>query len=923
MSVTDHPHEQPPPPRRGPRLALRREMTFGEIFTRFPHARLLLMRGLQDVDPVRDAELTLGEYAARFEYGWGLETALGSLNNCLVLLENADAQIDGDPALVDWGLFRGLSEETSPELTRPQIPVIMDEQRLGIVCDGGLPYLYWVLSDGLNAVQLQQNGPPLRTLTAFQRVAGMSCERIFDGDFLDLRVDGRRHEFDQVHLGQYGYDNHHAAEPEERSSLLLSGDRMWLNLARPGSRLEWVVDDSTLVTTTRGERTVLRHGWEEAARALVYTTIDDRPNLVGVRPEQYADFTDEEVVTFIGTEWPESIQGAKPMHTECWLAVGPDAGAGYAGSEPVPGTEGVRHTFSAAGSSCLIIAFGSTRQGALAELEAAREGQDLPRRQQEERYAQIVARAPRLQVAGHETVEEITALIPPFLESLKTGFVLMRSRPHTGAICGGWDQLMIASPLVRAGDYEMTPRYLEHWLHQQMLDGQIFHVSDIDLGPAVLFKRWDFDDFLYLITAAQWIAHMDDGPLLQRLGRKCTHMLRVMLAEADPETGLIAARGIFPDWPTMESGRLGIAWPALENGSWYEAVRCWEGLAWRLGEAPLAARLRATAEKMRGCFAHLFTDPETGAIWDAVHPGSRRPVRTSGLWNLGAFQGSFGHELFTEAQLEKLAAWLTDAHLDLKFPYVKAMVGVDFPFALEHIEWPLFDHLLAKALRRGNGARGIEDLTEIIERQYRWIHVATEAFNAYYDLPHDLLAQTVFWFGWGATGWYEAFLCGLAGLWEEPGGLAYVCCQQDREVRLSNLPYRGGVWDVEITGAGRFIDRFEADGRALPGVCKLSQASLTPGAHKLLIHRSNQPPTPLVLDSVGLTLVDSSLQDGALRVQLAGPGRALVQFYCAGQPEVRDGGRVVEAEWNPASGLGRVMISRGAAGEELSLRATV
>lgn len=899
------------------RLAVRRDMTFGELFTRFPQTRFLLMRGLQDVDPERDADLTIGEYAARFEYGWAFEMSMGSLNNCLTLLEDADGQIEGELAMVDYSLFHGLSEEISPELTRPQIPVTMDEQRLGITCDGGLPYLYWVLSDGLNAVRLQQVGPPLEMLTAFQRVAGMSCEVIFDGGFVDLRVDGERHEFDQVHLGQFGYENHRKADPEEKSSLLLSGDRMWLNLARPGSQVEWVVDDSTMVLTTRGERTVARHGWDAEARALLYTTIDDRPNLIGVRPEQYEGFTDEEIVTFVGTEWPESIQGAKPMHTECWVAVGPDAGAEYAGAEAVAG--GGRHTFSASDRGCLVIGIGSTRQGALAELEAAREGQDLPRRQQEARYAEIVARAPRLEVAGHETVEEITALIPPFLESLKTGFVLMRSRPHTGAICGGWDQLMIASPMVRAGDYEMTPRYLEHWLHQQALDGQIFHVSDVDLGPAVLFRRWDFDDFLYLITAAQWIAHQDDGPMLQRLGRKCTHMLRVMLAEADPQDGLIAARGIFPDWPPMESGRIGVAFPALENGSWYEALRCWEGLAARLGEEALGEQIRATAEKVRGCFAELFVDPETGAVWDAVYPGTHEVVRTSGLWNLGAFQGSFGHELFSDAQLEKLAGWLTDAHLDRKFPLVKSMVPIDYPFALEHIEWPLFDHLVGKAMRRGNCGRGIEDLTEIIERQYRWIHVACEAFNGYYDLPHDLLASTVNWFGWGATGWYETFLCGLAGIWEEPGGLAYVCCEQDQAVRLSNLPYRGGVWDIEITGAGRYVGRFEVDGEPLPGVCKVPQSSLTPGPHSLAVHRSDEPPTPWVLDSVGLSLTGAEVEDGVLRVQLAGPGRALVRFYCARQPEVRDGGQVVETEWDTGTGLGKVMMSRGAGSEELTI----
>ena len=112
-----------------------------------------------------------------------------------------------------------------------------------------------------------------------------------------------------------------------------------------------------------------------------------------------------------------------------------------------------------------------------------------------------------------------------------------------------------------------------------------------------------------------------------------------------------------------------------------------------------------------------------------------------------------------------------------------------------------------------------------------------EAFNAYYDLDHDLISQTTCWFGWSATGWYEAFLSGVAGIWEEPGGLTYVCSDQKESVHLSRLPYRGGAWDIRIDGAGRYVDRFVVDGRELVGVAKVPQACLTPGPHELsLIH---------------------------------------------------------------------------------------
>ena len=143
------------------------------------------------------------------------------------------------------------------------------------------------------------------------------------------------------------------------------------------------------------------------------------------------------------------------------------------------------------------------------------------------------------------------------------------------------------------------------------------------------------------------------------------------------------------------------------------------------------------------------------------------------------------------------------------------MVGVEIPYALEHIHWPLFDHMVAKALRRGQCSQGLDDFFRIIERQYRWTHTSTEAFNAYYDLSHDFLSRNTNWFGWGASGWYEALLSGLAGIWEEPGGLAYVCTEQSQDIRLANLPYRGGsgisifpVPDVILIALRLTIGRF-------------------------------------------------------------------------------------------------------------------
>lgn len=901
------------------RVVLRPEMTIGEVLHRYPHMKLLVAAGRWPIVPERDGHLTLREYAATLRT-FGFDTYLTTINNIAVLFD--DPEVEGDPSLVDYQLFNHIPTDSSPESIW-QVPIRVDAEGYGLVCDGKLPYPRWVLSDGLNAVRLQQSGPPIEMLTAFQRVAGMSQERIFDKGFLDLLVDGRRHEFDQIHLTPFGYENRSKADPQEASSLLLYRDRMWLTLSRPGKKVAWVLDDSTMVPRTNGVRTITRHGWDPSARCLVFQTVDDRPNQVSQRPAGYDGFDDQTVRDFVGADWWESIQGAAPKHTECWVAVGPaDTHTDYAGSEPCKnGTVQEKvHAFAADGTGQLCIAIGSTRQGALVELEGTREGTEPARSRQIRRYHQVVQRRPALEIERQPLLTETAAMIPVFLESLKTGFTLMRSRPQDGAITGGWDQALITAPMMRAGDYEMPPRWLEHWLHQFQLDGQLFHVSDFDLSPAMLYRRWDTDDFVYLIAVAQWIAHTGDAAMLERLAPRCTHMLRVMLNDADPQVGLIPTRGVFPDWPSGEIGRKGITYPAMEMGLWYEVLRWWEGLAERLGEMPLATNLRSTAKKIRAHYAELYFDPEAGALGDAVYPGTLSRVRSFPTWALTPFHGAFGHELIGE-EAPRLAERLLNQHIDLNYPGIRAASAGEFPTVFEHIHWPLFDHLVAKTMRRGNSRRGLEAMQEVIVRQYRWLHCACEALNMYGDITNEEMSRWTNWFGWSATGWYEALLSGVAGIWEEPGGLVYVPADMNQAVQLTNLPYRQGTWDISISGSGKWVRRFTVDGVEVAGICKVPESGLKPGHHTLSIERSDTPPTaPFVLDSVGLRLLATRWDQNGLHAEMAGPGRAFVRFYCDHPPFVQDAGHPLDVAWDQKTGMAQIEIQRSASEGELMIR---
>ena len=65
-----------------------------------------------------------------------------------MLFDAREDEYAGDPDLIYYERFRGHALHPTPESTRPEVPVRADEEGVALVCDGGLPHLRWVLSDG-------------------------------------------------------------------------------------------------------------------------------------------------------------------------------------------------------------------------------------------------------------------------------------------------------------------------------------------------------------------------------------------------------------------------------------------------------------------------------------------------------------------------------------------------------------------------------------------------------------------------------------------------------------------------------------------------------------------------------------------------------------------------------------------------------
>ncbi len=260
-------------------------------------------------------------------------------------------------------------------------------------------------------------------------------------------------------------------------------------------------------------------------------------------------------------------------------------------------------------------------------------------------------------------------------------------------------------------------------------------------------------------------------------------------------------------------------------------------------------------------------------------------------------------------------------NIDLVFPAIRSVsTAGELPSAYERLHWPLNDNIVAKLMRKANDVEGLNMVLEVMERQYNWFHCAREIVEMWRNVSPEHMSRGNNWFGWSATGWYEALLSAVVGVWEEPGGLVYIPAATNFSVKLSNLPYRGGIWNISTSGKGKWIKKFVVDSELVSGICKIPSRFYTEGGHTLEIeHTEALPSQPYIFDSTGLILQDSLVVEGKVCLSFSGPSRAFVKFYSPRNPEVIDGGLPVCAGWNSATGYGCVEISRTADKGELTI----
>lgn len=547
------------------------------------------------------------------------------------------------------------------------------------------------------------------------------------------------------------------------------------------------------------------------------------------------------------------------------------------------------------------------RNLALTRLAGLRAAPGQAQTEQAKRYAQRIATAPRLQVTGYPVAQAVYRLAPVYLDAAKVGQTgAMRSSSGGYYFVWGWDSLMAGHELARLGDAEGTRRLLDFIGTHLAEDGSVPHRYDNDL-QALQVTGYGFIDLLLISLLYQYYAETLDHTTLDRAYSLARRIFGELAARCD-DRGFYPSLGMYPDAP-QKLGRTPQSYVGYEVGFWYCACRMMEALARISGEEQLATTARTIASRIYAAYLPAFLDPERGFPVDAIQPPGNEPNGTYPRYGLFPLHNPFGAWLLRPS-MGSISRFLSS---ELVRPDGIRMVPAwDAHAGTETVTrdcWFLhFDLYTLKVFRRAGDGAAIEN----------WLRLADSYFARRGVIPELQMLRPAgeggppwvgpvgqIWQLFALSGWARGLLEGVAGLETDLGGLTHVPCDIGAAVHVRGLPFRGGSWDVDITGRGPGVVRFAVDGEEVRGSLKVPGELYAPGAHRLEVVRgSNQAVTPCILEAVGGALLHPKVEGDHLTAGLEAWGSVNLLFRSPSRPRVLLDEQPMAASWDPATCTG-------------------
>lgn len=554
----------------------------------------------------------------------------------------------------------------------------------------------------------------------------------------------------------------------------------------------------------------------------------------------------------------------------------------------------------------------STRTRAELTLAQLRAVPEAAWQEQSARYLARSASSPRLRVSGHPVASAVYRLAPQYTEAMKVmNSGALRSSAGGYYFVWGWDSLMGGHELNRWGDSIAAQRLLDFISTHLAEDGSVPHRFDNDLEPLQV-TGFDFISQLFISLLYHYYSETLDIATLNRCYPTARKIFERLMAQVD-ERGFYPTLGMYPDAP-LKLGRSPQSLVAYENGFFYTICRMMEVLAQIQDDDLLSQAASGLASRLQRTFLTEFYDPQRGFLVDAVDGVSGKHNGTYPRYSLFPLHNAFGawllrpviknlsgfiqHELFKTDGIRMVPEW--DAHIGTE----TVTSGCWFLH---------FDFYCLKAFRRAGDRSAIERWLRLADAYFQYRGVIPELQMMAADEPSRAGWKGItgqIWQLFALSGWSRGLLEGVVGLEMDHGGLTYIPCSLSNSIDLRNLPFRGGRWNVSITGSGEWVSRFAVDSQSVQGSLKIPGEFYTTGSHLFEVERSQVPPlAPLLLEAVGGTVLSPKIEKARLMVKIQADNQVNLVFYCPTSPRVWVDGQIQSAEWDANSGIGTLDIS--------------
>jgi len=705
-----------------------------------------------------------------------------------------------------------------------------------------------------------------------------------------------RHAFHEVVIYPYGWENTFRAHGIEFSSQLCLYQNGVIWQARCLNRSDELVRVSpslSLIPSAMTEKVNGKRTWREPAIDAGTILLSARDQLQTRTWIDTPGFKD----SYIDAESHILIAGESARDTVRDLSI-------FLQSEDItPGAWGRTRFF--------YITCRSKPSAAHSSLEELRSDPSRPFQRQNERYTARVATTPDLQVDKCPTASAVFRLAPIYIEACKVGETgALRSSAGGHYFVWGWDNLIAGHELARLGDAHAADALLSFIASHPAEEGCVPHRFDNDLQPLQV-TGFDFISQLFISLLYQRYSESLDEKLLLVYFPFARRIFDELAARSGA-SGFYPSIGMYPDAPE-KLGRSSESLVAYENGFWYCTCRMVEILARRAGDEQVSKRASELAVRQERAFLESFYDAERGFLVDAL---VGRPLASNGTYprySLFPLHNAFGAWLLRPVRQQVsdfIRRELVKPDGIRMVPEWDAHIGTE---TVTSTCWFLhFDLYCLKAFRRAGDADAIDEWIDLIDRFFTKRQVIPELqMLAEVGEPAQdwvgIIGQI--WQMFALSGWTRGLLEGVLGLETDIGGITYIPCDLKRDVRLEGFPYRGGKWDITVTGNGAWVQRIVVDGLSIQGSYKIPEGFYTQGRHTLEIVRGTRPPSaPLILEATGASINMHIQNQESLKVELRADNEVNVCFFAPRLSRVMVDGELIEPQWDAASCTGTFSI---------------